>query len=320
MKTFKKNPANPIYGNKETGTLFDVLVQKCEPEECPAGLTSRPARFRMDFSWRPKSALAVAFSDDGTHWSEPLITLACNPASGWEDRINRNCVVKIGDKYQMWYTGQARGYSFIGAAESDDGLNFRRIGLPTQYSTDGKDVLDPVLISERHWEGMSVMNPCVLYENGRYRMYYAAGETYEPNVLALAESEDGIHWTKDRINPIYVCDKGHSYESNRVGGCQVLRVDGLGYLMFYIGYRDIHTACICVALSEDGRTCWRRFKGNPLVTPTSGEWDADSCYKPSALYDEQLNGWRIWYNGRRGNEEYIGEAFMEGTFSESDFE
>ena len=132
----------------------------------------------------------------------------------------------------MWYTGQARGYSFIGLAESDDGIHFTRVSD------------DPLIIPERHFEGMSVMNPCVLYENGKYRMWYAAGETFEPNVLALAESDDGVNWVKDKINPIYVKNPSKEYERDRVGGCQVLHTK-LGYLMFYIGYRDIHTACVC---------------------------------------------------------------------------
>ena len=61
----------------------------------------------MDFSWRAKRALAVAFSDDGINWSEPSITLGADKTSGWEDRVNSNCVLKIGDRYKMWYTGQA---------------------------------------------------------------------------------------------------------------------------------------------------------------------------------------------------------------------
>lgn len=71
MTNFIKNPANPIYGGPSTGTLFDVLV------------TRDGGRYRMDFSWRPKKALAVAFSDDGFHWSEPEITLPCDPTNGW---------------------------------------------------------------------------------------------------------------------------------------------------------------------------------------------------------------------------------------------
>lgn len=293
MKKFTKNPANPIYGGPATGTLFDVYVTRADD------------RYRMDFSWRPEKALAAAFSDDGIHWSDPVITLRSDPKTGWEDNINRNCVLKIGGEWRMWYTGQARGYSFIGGAQSRDGIHFERLGP------------DPMIIPERHFEGMSVMNPCVLYENGSYRMWYAAGETYEPNVLALAVSSDGASWVKDKINPIFTRNKAKEYERDRVGGCQVIHTR-LGYLMFYIGYRDIHTACICAALSEDGRTGWRRCRLNPLVTPGVGEWDADSCYKPSALFDGR--GWHIWYNGRKGSDEYIGEAYMDADFDAEDFE
>ena len=48
-------------------------------------------------------------------------------------------------------------------------------------------------------------------------------------------------------------------------GCQIVPHPELGYLLFYIGYRDIHTACICAAYSADGVTDFHRCKLNPLV-------------------------------------------------------
>lgn len=285
---FVKYENNPVLGSKELGTCFDVYV------------TREDGRYRMDFSWRYKKALAVTFGDDGINWEEPRITLQNNLESGWEDDINRNCVLKIDGKYKMWYTGQARGYSFIGYAESDDGLNFYR------------PLNEPVLISERAWEGFSVMNPCVLYENGIYRMWYAAGETYEPNVLAYAESTDGINWTKSKINPIFTCDKENVYEQDRVGGCQVVKTEDMGYLMFYIGYENIDKAQICVARSANGITGWEKFDGNPIVSPDEGMWDGDACYKPSFLWNEEENKWMLWYNGRNKLDEFIGYVYKEG--------
>lgn len=294
---FKKFEGNPIFGNPELGTLFDVY------------LTALPdGRLRMDLSTRKNGALSVAFSGDGIHWTAPAITLAPDAASGWEEIVNRNCVLKIGDMYKMWYTGQAHGNSYIGAAESKDGMTFRRLSA------------QPVLSPEAPFEGESVMNPCVLFENGRYRMWYSAGETYEPNVLCYAESKDGIHWEKSALNPILVKNEEKEYEQNRIGGCQVIPHPELGYLVFYIGYRDIHTACICAAASEDGVTNFRRCKANPLVAPTAGAWDADACYKPSALYDREKDLWRIWYNGRGDGMEYIGMAEKHGDFTKDDFE
>lgn len=284
-KIFKKYENNPVYGNKVLGTCFDVYV------------TRENGKYRMDFSWRAKDALAVAFSDDGINWSEPIITLPADKNSGWEDMVNRNCVLKIGDKYKMWYTGQARGYSYIGYAESDDGLTFKKV------------VDEPIIIPERAWEGESVMNPCVLFEDGKYKMWYAAGETYEPNVLAYAESTDGINWTKSKINPIFVADKENIYEQDRVGGCQVIKTEDMGYLMFYIGYENIDKAQICVARSANGITGWERYEENPIVTPDEGAWDADACYKPSFLWNEETKQWMLWYNGRHKTDEFIGAVF-----------
>ena len=151
------------------------------------------------------------------------------------------------------------------------------------------------------------MNPFVMYENGRFRMWYAAGEAYEPNVICYAESDDGIHWNKHMENPIFTCAPENEYEQNRIGAVQVLREEN-SYLMFYIGYRDVHTACICAARSGDGITDWHRVPENPLVTPTENAWDENSCYKPTVIRDE--NGlYHLWYNGRRAHEEYIGYAY-----------
>ena len=284
MKTFTKHEYNPIFGDKSTGTVYDVYVWKDN------------GRYRMDFSWRPHLSCAVSFSDDGIHWEAPKITLSPRSESGWEDRISRNCVLKVDGIYKMWYTGQARGHSFIGYAESRDGIIFERT------------LTEPVMIPELPFENASVMNPCVIYENGVYKMWYSAGETHEPNVNCYAESVDGINWKKSRINPIFVRERENSYEQNRVGGCQVIKTVDMGYLMFYIGYENIETARICVAKSPDGITRFKRSDLNPLISPDVGKWDEDACYKPSVIWNEEAQKWMLWYNGRRGNEEYIGYA------------
>lgn len=281
---FIKYTNNPVFGDESTGTVFDAYA------------SIDHGRYRMDFSWRPKKACAVTFSDDGIHWDEPQITLSADPTTGWEDDLNRNCVLRVGDVYKMWYTGQARGHSYIGYAESADGIHFSRT------------LAEPILFPEYPFENASVMNPCVLFENGRYRMWYSAGETYEPNVLAYAESEDGIHWHKVRYNPIFVCDAKNTYEQQRIGGCQIVKTDRFGYVMFYIGYEDIHTARICAARSDNGITGWTKSPLNPLISPDADAWDSAACYKPAVIWNEKEQKWMLWYNGRTGHKEYIGYA------------
>ena len=153
--------------------------------------------------------------------------LEVDETSGWEDNINRASVWFKDGVYHMWYTGQARGYSKIGYATSRDGVRFTRVSRM------------PVMISERPHEGFSVMNPHVRWDDARgvWRMWYASGETYEPNVLCYAESKDGLVWEKSPLNPIFV--KGSGWEKDRVGGCEVHPLPDGRWAMFYIGYKPI---------------------------------------------------------------------------------
>lgn len=285
-----KYEQNPVLGNQETGTCFDANV-----------ITDGVAPFNMYFSWRPRKALALTHSEDGIHWSEPEIILESNPESGWEDNVNRSCTLFWNGQYHMWYVGQARGYSKIGYAVSDDGIHFARVQQ------------DPVLVPEYNYEGFSVMNPYVLRddERGVFRMWYASGETYEPNVLCYAESVDGLRWKRSPLNPIFVHGTDE-WECNRVGGCEVHRLPDGRYIMFYIGYADIHSARIGAAVSPDGVTRWERLDANPLLEPTAGTWDASSCYKPTVYRDDAHDRWMLWYNGRHDGYEYIGLAVHEG--------
>lgn len=286
---WKKYEGNPVLGGTELGTCFDVFILKDTD-----GL-------RMYFSWRPKGSLAVSLSQDGIQWSEPRIILRPKYDTGWEDDLNRNCVVKVGETYHMWYTGQARGQSYIGYATSGDGYEWQR------YSE------SPVLISELYWENRSVMNPHVIWDKDEniFRMWYSGGETYEPNAIGYATSADGVNWTKHKANPIFVCTARNMYEQNRIGACQVIKSKH-GYTMFYIGYEDIDTARICIAKSPDGITRWERCRHNPIISPTEGGWDGNACYKPYAFFNKEDDKWYLYYNGRNGGAEYIGLVTHEG--------
>lgn len=286
---WQKYTDNPVLGGPDIGTCFDVQVLE------------QPDGYIMYFSWRPHQSLAVATSPDGIHWSAPQIILSPRPESGWEDDINRGYVVRLDGEYHLWYAGQSRGYSRIGYARSSDGLHFERVQSA------------PVMIPQLPWEKESVYNPCVHFdaETGLFRMWYAGGETYEPNALGYAESTDGIDWRKHPVNPIFVHGKA-PYDQARIGACDIHRTADYGYLMFYIGYEDIDTARICMAASPDGITRWRRAASNPILSPTNNAWDASACYKPSVIWSEKLQQWMLWYNGRNGSAEYIGLAIHPG--------
>jgi beta-1,2-mannobiose phosphorylase / 1,2-beta-oligomannan phosphorylase len=279
-----KYAKNPVLGGK-LGTCFDVSVLK-EDET-----------YRMWFSWRPKKSIALVESKNGTDWSDPLIVIGPNEQSGWEDDLNRPVVIKNGSSYQMWYTGQARGKSWIGYATSKDGKAWRR------------ESGSPVLSADQSWEKVAVMCPHVINEGGLYRMWYSGGEQYEPNAIGYATSKDGLKWRKHENNPVFKPDPSLAWEKDRVTACQVIQRDG-DYLTFYIGFRDQDHAQIGVARSRDGITDWQRHAANPIIRPGREKWDHDAVYKPYAIFDGRR--WLLWYNGRRGGMEQIGLATHDG--------
>jgi predicted GH43/DUF377 family glycosyl hydrolase len=281
-----KSEKNPVLGG-DLGTCFDVSVLR------------EDGTYRMWFSWRPKKSIALVESKDGLTWGEPRIVLGPNKASGWEEDINRPVVVQEGGKYHMWYTGQAKGQSWIGYATSPDGKTWKRASDK------------PVLSPEKPWEKRAVMCPHVLYDEKTklYRMWYSGGEQYEPDAIGYATSEDGVKWTKHSKNPVFRPDPNSAWEKDRVTACQVVR-QGDWYVMFYIGFADKDHAQIGLARSKDGITDWQRHRANPIIRPGKGRWDADAVYKPSALFDGKR--WLLWYNGRRGGVEQIGVAIHDG--------
>jgi predicted GH43/DUF377 family glycosyl hydrolase len=283
---WEKSPKNPVLGG-DLGTCFDVSLLK------------EGSVYRMWFSWRPKASIALVESKDGVAWGEPVIVLGPNRQTEWENDVNRPVVIRNGDLYQMWYTGQAKGKSWIGYATSADGKTWKRMSDR------------PVLSAEKPWEKVAVMCPHVLYDDKarQYRLWYSGGEQGEPNAIGYATSPDGLKWTKHDDNPIFKPDPKKEWEKDRVTACQVVR-RGDWHVMFYIGFHDEAHAQIGLARSKDGISGWQRHPANPILRPGKDRWDADAVYKPCALLDGDR--WLLWYNGRRGGVEQIGLATHAG--------
>jgi len=285
-----KYSGNPVLGGN-LGTIFDISVLK-----------NSSGTYQMYCSWRPKKSIALSESKDGLKWSEPVVCLSYNDSSSWEKDLNRPVVIQKGDTLHMWYTGQAdingTGHSWIGHAVSLNGKVWKRTSM------------NPVLSPDAEWEKVAVMCPHVIWDNKEniYKMWYSAGEQYEPDAIGYATSKDGINWVKFSNNPIFSCNKTNSWEQAKVTACQVIKRSN-DYLMFYIGFMNVDYAQIGMARSKDGITGWERFKDNPIIKPGM-EWDSSAVYKPYVIPDN--NRWLLYYNGRRNDHEQIGIAIHKG--------
>lgn len=277
---------NPVLGGK-LGTCFDACVLR------------EGDRYRMWFSWRPERSIGLTESRDGIVWSEPKIVL--QPVPEREMMVNRPGVIRTLRGYEMWYTGQDRDHSWIGHAVSGDGAWMERTSRR------------PVFVPELPWEKDAVMAPHVIYDeqHGQYRMWYSAGEQYEPNAIGYAVSADGQRWSRMQ-QPIFTAGPRGSFDQDRVAGASVIRHESW-HIMFYIGFRDITDAAIGIARSRDGITAWERHSANPIIAPGGHftDWDYEAVYKPSAIPENRR--WVLWYNGRRETTEQIGMAIHPGT-------
>ncbi len=143
--------------------------------------------------------LHLATSSDGIDWNicqpDPLCEEVYCPTVIFEDGL-----------YKMWYTYlTGEGVMAIFYGTSTDGLSW-------DLHQD-----KPVLESTEPWEYPRVLYPFVLKRSGVYEMYYTSYGSFNERDdsrcdLALAHSEDGIHWQKGDA-PILSPDPASTYDS-----------------------------------------------------------------------------------------------------------
>ena len=281
---WKKYQDNQILGNNDTMSLFDPSVL-IDPNS--------DKKFKLYVSKRDEGSIVLYTSNDGINFDEDYTTIIkSNDIVNYE--YNRPSILLKDGIYYLYYTKQwDKTYSEIYVATSTDGINF-------EFNR------TPVLNATLDFEENSVMNPNVIYdeENNEFKMYYAAGEIYEPDYIGLATSKDGIHFTKEKKPVLEKNTNTDSYDYYKVGATDVHIINGI-YYMFYIGYTDINTARILLTTSKDG-IHFDRENIKLIVAPSENGFDKDACYKPSAVYDKEDDKWYLYYNGRTIGDEFIG--------------
>ena len=182
--------------------------------------------YRMWFSWRPKASIALVESKDGVAWGKPVIVLGPNRETDWESDVNRPVVIRTGDQYQMWYTGQAKGRSWIGYATSEDGLKWMKHEKNPAFRLEPKNA----------WEKDRVTACQVVRQGGWYVMFYIGFADKDHARIGLARSKDGITgWQRHPANPIIRPGKGR-WDADAVYKPYAI-FDGKRWLLWYNGRR-----------------------------------------------------------------------------------
>jgi predicted GH43/DUF377 family glycosyl hydrolase len=162
-----------------------------------------------------------------------------------------------------------------------------------------------------HWEALHTFNPAAIVRNGKvYVLYRAEDDTGEMQIglhtsrLGLAESSDGIHFTR-RPQPVLYPDNDAQKDREWPGGCEdpcIVETEDGTYVLTYTQWNRRRTAAAIAtstdlvhwtkhgpALGTQGKYAGLSYKSAGIVTRLSG----------SRLIAAKIGGkyWMYWGEG-----------------------
>lgn len=265
--------------------------------------------YRVYFSGRDTRGRAqVGFFETGPKFDkvyrvseQPVIRLG--PLGAFDDSgISTSWIVNHNGKKYHYYSGWSLGvsvpfYFFVGLAISEDGgETYRRVSSSPILE---RNEVDPYLTA----------SPCVLIEEGKWRMWYVSGTGWEIRNdrpqhwyhIKYAESDDGIHWKREGI----VCIDYKSEEEYAISRPCVIRDVSL-YRMWFASRGDSYR--ICYAESADGLRWTRKDHESGIDVSDSG-WDSGMLAYPYVIKHD--SDYYMLYNGNDYGKTGIGLAVLE---------
>ena len=280
-----KDDGNPVLESGPNGNWDDSYIM----EPC---VTFDGTTYKMWYQGNDgtNNRIGYATSPDGVDWTKvgsvnPV--LSAGPSGSWDDdRVGHPSVIFDGTTYKMWYRGNDGQTSRIGYAVSDDGTNWTKV-----------DSVNPVLDTGNagSWDDNSVQTPVVfMVDDSTFFMWYGGSDGSNTRI-GLANSSDGMHWTKDTLNP--VINIGTGWELSSVYPGAVLH-DGTIFQMWYFGLDQSYIGRTGYAISGDG-VDWTKDTLNPVLdVGASGAWDNMGAAVGAVLFDG--NTYELWYDSWDG--------------------
>jgi predicted GH43/DUF377 family glycosyl hydrolase len=152
------------------------------------------------------------------------------------------------------------------------------------------------------WDESDVALGSVVKEGNVYNMWYH-GLSAGGWRIGLAQSDDGLSWTKDPSNPVLDQGLSGTWDSAEVSDPVVMK-DGDTYRMWYTGY-DGSNWGIGYAESTDG-TVWTKHDLNPVLNLNPLQsWEAVGVMHPFVIREDV---YKMWYSGYDGSNWRTGYA------------
>jgi predicted GH43/DUF377 family glycosyl hydrolase len=213
----------------------------------------------------------IIWGRDSTAWRmAPANPVLSQSASGWDANytyLARGWVIKVGNKYEMWYHTGVDNIISIAYANSLDGINWTKEGIVLANGPSGS--------MTEYGHG----SPAVLFDNGTYKMWTEMKNRTSPHSgIGYSTSSDGINWTMASM-PAIATDS----INEEVFGPAILKKNEMYYLYYSVSYKEKNATLykINVATSTDG-TSWNNH--TEILRPRPGiQWEAMGVFTPAVI-------------------------------------
>jgi hypothetical protein len=240
-----------VIRNSETSYDFwfdrnDVTASVDDNEDIFYGHSSDPADMSGDLAQEVISKGVVSQTDDG---------------------VRQPCVVQAGaSDYRIWFVGYSSGTSRIFYATSTDGISW----------SGHQKVIDIGEDAVHGYDAQQCYRPCVLLEDGTFRLWYTAVDSDDKGRILYRESTDGINWGEIRVA---VAPLAEGYLDEDSATDAFVMCDASTYYLYYLGWRG-SVSTLIRADSPDGLG-WTNFT---LAAPSYGIQGRDDGYGIESIF------------------------------------
>jgi len=283
-----KHPGNPVVPGTGSGWEASAWV--------PTVLNDS-GTYKMWYagSWTgPDLKIGYATSPNGIAWTKhPGNPIFLPTPAAWDSLwVHTPMVIREGASLTMWYSGSADNINTaIGRATSVDGIVWT------------KDAANPV-VTPQGWEGARLYLGHVNYSGGTYTMHYWSGTS---NSIGAATSSDGVAWTRDPGNPVFVPATPPSWDEAGAVWPEILEMGGvrrmwyagsnavnirLGFATSQAVYQSQGNFTSAVFDSGGAGSAWNRLLWN-ATTPPSTEIGVSARAGDTPTPDGTWSAWTV---------------------------